>query len=387
MLTYGSIAGLERLCMPVLFKEMSVDLNLSVVKLGTIWGADPLAGVFVGLVGGLLADRFGIKKTLTVLSILAGIFSALRGFSFNFISAAGGMFLFGITAAMTPSVVPKTASLWFKHQQLGLINALIYVSWAIGAMSASMTSATVLSPWLGGWRNVLFFLGVPSVIAGLLWFFTGRDPRPEEIQNVQAKALPLKESFFHVVRIKEVWILGLISAALWGANMGCMGYLPLYLRDIGWNPAAADGVITIFNGATLAGMIPMILLTNRLRSYKGMFFFCMLCTIVLMACLPLMPHNGVWPLIIIANFLRSAVFAVVNVLIIEIPEVGSTFGGTALGLANSIGMIGAFASPPIGNSFAHFNPEAPFYFWAILATCALPLFLGLKRIHDRQPKI
>lgn len=48
--------------MPVLFKEISDDLGLSVAQIGTIWGLDPLAGVFIGLPGGLLADRFVLNE-------------------------------------------------------------------------------------------------------------------------------------------------------------------------------------------------------------------------------------------------------------------------------------------------------------------------------------
>ncbi len=372
--------------MPVLFKEISLDLNLNLVSLGAIWGADPLAGVFVGLIGGLLVDRFGIKRTLSVVCILAGVFSAMRGFSVNFITLAFSMFLFGMMAAMTPSIVPKTASVWFKRQQLGIINSIIYVSWAIGAMFATMTSATVLSPLLGGWRNVVFAMGIPAVMTGLLWLFTGREPSKDEIQTAQTKTVPLKEAFWHVIRIKEVWILGLISLTLWGSNTGFIGYLPLYLRHAGWDPAVADGVITVFSGASVLGMIPMILLANRLKSYKGMLFFSMVMTIVLMGCLPLVSDAGVWLLIICTNFLRSAVFAIVNVLAVEIPAVGSRFGGTAVGLVTSIGMVGAFACPPLGNSFEHFGAGMPFFFWAAFSACSLPLFLGLSRLKDRQPK-
>jgi NNP family nitrate/nitrite transporter-like MFS transporter len=387
MLTYGIIAGLERLCMPVLFKEISVDLNLSLVKMGTIWGADPLAGIFVGLIGGLLADRFGIKRTLTVVCILAGIFSALRGFSVNFITMAGGMFLFGITAAMTPSIVPKTASVWFRRQQLGIINALINVSWSTGAMFATMTSATILSPLLGGWRNVLFVLGIPAVIVGLLWLFTGRDPNKDEIQTTQTNTVPLKQAFLHVIRLREVWVLGLISLTLWGANMGFIGYLPLYLRNNGWSNASADGMITAFNGASMLGMFPMIRIANRLKAHKSMLFFCMVITSAFMALIPLVSNSGIWPLIIIATFLRSAAFAITNVLIVEIPGVGSTYGGTAVGLVTSIGMIGAFASPPIGNSFEQLGSGIPFFFWAAMAACSLPMFLGLRRINDQEPQL
>ena len=88
MMTYGSIAGSARLCMPVLFPEIAAELGLSMVAIGTIWGMDPLAGVFLGLPGGLLADRFGVKRMLTVVCIMAGVFAALRGFSVDFLSMA-----------------------------------------------------------------------------------------------------------------------------------------------------------------------------------------------------------------------------------------------------------------------------------------------------------
>lgn len=364
--------------MPVLFDEIAADLGLSLVSLGTIWGMDPLAGVFVGLPGGLLVDRFGVKRTLTVVCILAGVFSALRGFSIDFWTMAGGMFLFGIMAAMAPSVVPKTAAIWFQKRQLGITNALINLSWAIGAMTATMTSATFLSPLLGSWRYVLFAFGAPAVIVGILWLTTGREPRGDEIQSEAPRPVPLKESLLHVIRIKEVWIVGIISLALWGSNLGFTGYLPLYLRTIGWSTAAADGVVTAYNGATMAGMVPMVLIASKLRSYKGMFFFSMLVTIASIALLPLVSDIAVWPLIIITSFLRSAVFAITTVIVFSMKQVGSTYGGTAVGLVSSIGMFGGFVAPPIGNSLAVFGPNMPFFFWAGLAAASLPFFIWIK---------
>ncbi len=146
MLTYALIAGANRLCMPVLFKQISDELGLSLVAVGTIWGMDPLAGVFIGLPGGLLADRFGVKRTLVVVCILAGIFASLRGFSVNFLTMAIAMFLFGLTAAATPSILPKVTAEWFSGRRLGLANALLNVAWSIGAITATIFSATVFSP-------------------------------------------------------------------------------------------------------------------------------------------------------------------------------------------------------------------------------------------------
>jgi MFS family permease len=379
MLTYGIITGLERLCMPVLFKEISLDLSLSTVSIGTIWGMDPLAGIFVGLPSGLLADRFGVKRTLTVICILAGVFCALRGLSNNFESMAATMFLFGLMAAMTPSIAPKTTAIWFERRQLGLTNALINISWSIGAMTATMTSATILSPLLGGWRNVLFLMGGPGLVVGMMWLFTGRDAKKNEMKIAATARVPLREALSRVIRIKQVWIYGLISITLWGANMGFIGYLPLYLRNIGWTTAGADGAITAYSGATTLGLIPMVIVANKLKSPKGVYFFSMVVTVINLALMPVINGSLIWLVIILCTFLRSVASPLANVLIFEIEGVGSTYGGTAIGLMTSLGMIGAFLAPPLGNSLVKFGPAMPFFFWAGLAALSLPLFLFLRK--------
>jgi NNP family nitrate/nitrite transporter-like MFS transporter len=385
MLTYGTIAGAERMAMPVLFKEISSNLNLDLLSVGAIWGADPVAGVFIGLPGGLLADRFGIKRTLTVVCILSGIFCALRGFSANFAMLAVTTFVFGIMAAMAPSIVPKTTAVWFSRKQLGLTNALLQVAFSVGAMFATMTSATILSPFLGGWRNVLFLLGAPAVVIGLLWLFTGREPHKDEVQNAEVAAVPLRQALSKVIRIKEVWIYGFIALTLWGANMGLNGYLPLYLRDSGWSPAAADGAITVLMASSLVGVIPMVLLANRLKAQREFFLFSMIVMIISLILIPILVGSAaVWPLLITGSFLRSAMPALMNTLIFEIKGVGGTYGGTAIGLASSIGMAGATFAPPAGNSLSVFGLGVPFFFWAALAAISLPAFLVLKRISNRE---
>ena len=380
MATYGTIAGAERMCMPVLFKEISSDLHLDLVSIGAIWGIDPLAGIFLGLPGGLLVDRFGLKRTLAVVCILGGIFSALRGFSVNFVSLLATTFIFGMLATMGPVITPKATALWFDRKSLGLANALINIASSIGLMFATMTSATLLSPLLGGWRNVLFVLGIPAVIIGLLWIFTAREPRKEEQQSLPLSSVPFRQAISVVTHNKEVWVYGFINLTLWGSGMGFMGYLPLYLRDIGWNPVAADGAITAFNAASMVGTIPMVMLASRLNQYKGMLLFSLI--IVFLGTLLIPVANGgqsLWPILIISSFLRAGAFSLVNVLIFEIEGVGNTFGGTAIGLASTIGMIGSFAAPPLGNSLAVFGPGVPFYFWAALALISLPLFLFIRK--------
>lgn len=378
MLTYAVTAGAERLCMPVLFKEISSDLGLSMMAIGMIWGMDPLAGVFVGLPGGLLADRFGVKRTLVVICTLCGVFGALRGLSNNFASMAATMFLFGLAIAMVPSIVPKVTAVWFSGRNLGLTNALINVAWAIGAMMATMLSATVLSPLLGGWRNVLFLFGAPAIIISLLWLTTGREPHESELPVNPVSEVPFRQALSRVVRIKDVWIIGLITLAQWGTNTGLIGYLPLYLRGIGWTPTQADSALTVLSGVSCIGVVPMVLLSDRLGTRKGILIFSIIVMLISVGLLPFAHGSTIWMLLIIGSLVRMGASALFNILTLEIKGIGSTYGGTAIGLVSTMGMFGAFLAPPLGNRLADINLGLPFIFWALLPAFALIGFFFIK---------
>ena len=365
--------------MPVLFKQIADDLKLSVTAIGTVWGMDPLAGVFIGLPSGLLADRFGIKRSLTVLCILAGVFGALRGISDSFFSLAAIMFLFGLMAAAAPSIVPKATAVWFAGKHLALANGILIVAWSIGSMVATQFSATVFSPMLGSWRDVMFLFGGISVALGLLWLFTGREPDKSENLESTTEQIPFRQALSRVIRIKEVWIIGFITLFNWGASMGFFGYLPLYLRNIGWSPASADGVITVSSAMMLLGSIPMALLSDKLKSRWGVLMISITALAVGLVLLPYVNVTGIWLLIIITNFLRSASSSLFNVMLFENKNIGSTYGGTAVGLASTISMVGAFLAPPLGNSLADMNKGWPFLFWAGLAALSIPLMFFIRK--------
>ena len=378
MLAYFFIAGMSRMCMPVLFKEISTDLGLSMVAIGVVWGMDPLAGVLIGLPGGLLADRFGVKRTMVAACIMAGIFGAVRGLSFNFATMATTMFLFGLMAATMPSVVPKVTAVWFQGKGLGLSNALLNIVWGLGSMISTMFSATFLSPLLGGWRSVMFLYGMPCVLLGLLWLITGRDPVSEDGIAKKASSIPFKQSLSSVLKIKPVWIIGLITLTFWGSSIGMIGYLPVYLRDVGWSPLAADSAITVLSGVSIFGAIPVVFIADRFDSRKGVMMMSIVVMTLTLGLLPFMIGAGVWILLVLNGFLRTGLFALLNVMVLENGEVGIAYSGTAVGLVSTFGMIGAFLAPPLGNSLTAFGPGLPFVLWAVLSAMGLPLFLFLK---------
>jgi MFS family permease len=253
-------------CLPVLFSEIGAELNLNIVQIGVVWGFGSVAAIFSIPAAGFLADRFGAKRVLTITCLLAGVFGALRGFSDSFTSLTVTSLLFGLVSEAVPVIVIKNTSLWFYGRGLGTAQGIITACVAGGMMAGSMLSATVLSPLLGGWQNVLFFYGAVTLLLGVLWFLTV----PEAAKAASAASTPaLLPSLKHVLSKGNVWLIALAMMVFAGSNKGMMGYLPLYLRNSGWSNAGADGSVAVLNAAGMIAAVPFTLLSDRLGLRKS----------------------------------------------------------------------------------------------------------------------
>lgn len=376
-LTHTVTVAMPVMCMPVLFKEISEDLGLSLVQIGSIWGLMAFPILFTGLGGGMISDRLGTRRTLMIGCLLAGITGALRGFSYDGVTLGVTTFVFGMVRSVIPMTVHKTCGVWFSRRQLGLANGVVAMGMALGFMAGSLVSATLLSPWLGGWRRVLEFYGAISIVFSLLWFFS-RPHRTDITGPTSAEhARSLRQTILHVGRIRDVWLLGLTILGISGAVQGILGYLPLYLRNIGWTEAGADGALATFHGASMFFAIPFAFWSDRLGSRKRALMAATLLTILGCGLLSGVTGKMVWVAVIITGLVRDGFMAVFITMIIEIRGIGADYAGTAIGLVLSFVGLGNLIAPPIGNSLAAIAPSLPFLCWTVLAAAGL---IGLSFI-------
>ncbi len=371
-LTHTLVMAMPWMSLPVLFKEISEDLDLSLVQIGTAWGMFPLAGMFVVLLGGLLGDRFGVKRTLTALCFLTGLSVALIGLSGSFISFVATMFLFGLLGINIPTNVHKAAGIWFPGQQLGLANGIAAMGMGLGFTLGSMIGATVLSPLLGGWRNVMFLYGAVSVGMSILWLLSRSGPGWGKSSASPASSVPFRQALSRVVGIRGVWLLGLCILGQMACIQGVVGYISLYLQDIGWTAASADGSLAAANAAATIATIPIVFLSDKLGSRKIVLLGAILITAISTGLLSVASGALIWVLVIMALLTRDGFMAVLVTMITETKGVGAVYAGTALGLTMTLSRLGGCISPPLGNSLASSaNPGSPFILWAAFGAVAL----------------
>jgi len=383
-LTATLVIAAPTMALPVLFHEMAEDLGLSLVQIGAVWGIGSLAGVLAALVGGAIGDRFGTKRILAIGCLALGVAGASRGFSIDLATLTGTVFLSGLVAAAIPINLHKVCGIWFSRRRLGLANGVIAAGMAFGFMIGSMISATVLSPWLGGWRHVLFFYGAIACVMSIPWALTRAAPNKSGLSTSDDAVRSIRRALLRVARLRSVWLLGIAILGVGGCIQGILGYLPLYLREIGWPGAQADAALGSFHAISLVSVFPLALLSDRLGSRKA---FLVVATLMIAAGVGLLSMaNGaiVWVAVLMAGAVRDGYMAIFMTTITEIEGVGILYAGTAMGLTQTLSRVGGLIAPPLGNSLASYSLRLPFLLWAAMALIGLAALAWFRR--DRTQK-
>ncbi len=377
------VAALPSSCMPSLFKEIGDDLGLDLVQIGSIWGIASLAGLFVSIIAGVLSDRLNLKLFIGICSVLVGITGALRGISGSFSALAFTVFLNGIIRLMVPVSVTKTIGMLFKGRNLGLAQGVGAMGMGFGLMLGPLISSTVISPWLGGWRNAMHFYGGLSAFIGILWLVFGWTPARTEAPEDTAGKAPVKEIFLNLIRNKAVWLLGAMLFFRTASIMGVTGYVPTYLKNLGWTVGSADGALTLFYAGSTLFVVFFASISDKLGSRKAILFTGLVTSFIAIGLIPFLDGAGVLIAMGFAGLFMDGFMAILTTMLLETEGVGHKYSGTAIGVVFTIAQLGSVISPPIGNGLEAYGQQWPFIFWAACGAAALIPFFFTKETARR----
>ena len=362
----------------VLFEEISAELGLTLVQVGVVWGISSLTGLFMSLAGGILGDRFGARKVLIAACFMIGITGASRALAVNFPTLIISSFLLGLCTPLIGVNLHKIASIWFPPRQLGLANGIVSSGFAAGFSVSGLVTATLLSPVLGGWRNVLLFFAALAFVLAVLWFFLC--PAIPLSSDEQAERQSVMQKLRQVVGVRTVLMVALGKIGVWACIRGFSGYLPLFLRGEGWEPASADFALSLFFIASLLCAIPIPALSDRLGTRKPFLMMAAgaigISTLLMSTATPTIVFAGV----IVGGMFFDAFMGISITSVAEAKGVGPALAGTAIGFLGMIQEIGGTISPPLGNALAGISPQMPFYLWGAFA------FIGLFVFSRFQPE-
>ena len=361
-LTFTFVVATQHMSMPVLFDEIAADIGLSLVQVGWIWGIGSVMGILIGIIGGPVGDRFGPRRTLAVACLCIGIAGAARGLSSSFAILAFTMLATGLAQWSIPMNVHKTCGVWFPQRQLGMANGVASLGMALGFVCGALLAETVFSPLLGGWRKVMFLYGAVAAVFGIFWWLS--QEKAGDDSQLKNQLITMREAIGHVTRFRKVWLLCIATAGVSGGVNGLLGYLPLYLRGLGWAPEIADSTLASFHAISLVCAIPIALLSDRLGSRRGVLMMAAFLIGTGTGLLGFASGAFVSVAVLVAGMARDGFMAITMTAITEEEGVGPRFAGSAIGLNISLMGIANVLAPPTGNWLAQFGAGLPFFFWA-----------------------
>ena len=373
------VMGFPTTGLSALFSEIADSLDLDLVEIGVIWGVGSVMGIFTALAGGMFIDQFGTRRTLVALCLATGLFGALRGFAFDFWSLFLSSFFFGMVQPILPMNFVKLNREWFRSRQLGLASGVMSAGFATGLMLGARLSATALSPLLGGWRAVLIFLGLCAIALAILWAIL--HPPVERRAGGRPDIRKILGNYRSVARFRELWVIALAVFGVLGLMRGVSGYVPTYLREIGWEAASADTALTVFFFSSLIGVVPISHLSDRLGNRRLVMAFGTAMMTIGCALMFFVGGSfwGVMLAMIIGGFCFDSFMALKGAATTEVEGLELAFVGSALGFVGMLQNIGASFVPPLGNTLSVIGLHAPFLLWAGSGLFATLVLLSYRK--------
>jgi len=219
-----------------LLPEISGSLGLSLGAQGLLTAIPVLSFGVGAFAGPLMSRRFGLDRSLLILSVVIFFAVVIRGW-FGFAAMILGTAVAGLSIAVANVLLPSIVRLRFPKRISQVTSAYTTVL----AVSASIASATAvpLSKSLGGWNDALVIWAVPAFIAILLW--QKQQPKKSETSVVVSSAKYVQSSA--VNRSPITWALvaffGIQSLGFYAT----LAWMPSILISRGINPTEAGGIL------------------------------------------------------------------------------------------------------------------------------------------------
>lgn len=368
--------------------QVLADLHLSQASWGLLWSAISLGTLATAIVGGILGDRFGVRRIVGLGVVLMGITLALRGTATSFGAMYVWMLLFGMALALTFPNVPKALGMWFSPQEFGMANGVTQAGYGVGgALAVALTPLVVDA--LGGWRAMTYELGIATVVIGVLWFVMVRDrtpPPPDPGQTDPADApgpMSTLDAIRRVLSLRDMWILAGCHMLFLGGYIGVLGYAPTYLvQERGLTAASAGFILSLVMWAFVVGALVLPLLSDRVGLRKRFFFPGMFVAGVCIIIFAFVVDGPLWVVAVLWG-LGNGAAPLAFVVPLEMEGVGPDLAGAAIGIAITAGYLGGVLAPIMGMWLVSFTPVAGFVFWGGCFMLSACLFLFLKETGPR----
>ena len=242
----------QRVAPAVITDQLMAEFAIGAAALGNLSGFYFYSYVAMQIPTGVIADRWGPHRLLTLGAGVAAIGTALFASAPTLWWANAGRLLIGASVAVAFVSMLKLASHWFAPRQYALASGMALLTGVVGAVAAGVPLSLLVDAF--GWRAVM---GVSAVATALLclvtWWWVRDDPAEAgyashfQGAHKQHRPTPILHGLLEVLGYRNIWILLLTPVGVVGAvlTFGGLWGVP-YLRQVhGLNAKSAATITSI----------------------------------------------------------------------------------------------------------------------------------------------
>jgi NNP family nitrate/nitrite transporter-like MFS transporter len=374
----GFIGSYAQFQLPPLAYKLIPVLHLSSSQFAALMGGPMTGALFTCLLGGTLADRYGVKNVVTV-----GLVLAVIGCTFRYAVTSFWPFfiltvLAGLASGLLIANLSKLLGAWFPPEQMGMLMGLYFASPSLAGFAGTATTALFPSD-----ASAFIFSGVTCLVILILWLILAKN-KPTGAPDMPV--LPVTRYLGKAAQSKCIWLAGICAFFVMGGGMTFGDFLPNVLHDLrGISPVQAGfygslatlgGVFGSFLGPVICsrlGFMKPYLIVVSLLGAAGIFWSWQL------------PVGlGIVMALILAGFLQSGILPLLFSLPILLPEIGPMYAGSAGGIISTLQVLGAVVVPTfIVTPLAGLNATVLFGLAAICFALILIPALFLPELGSR----
>lgn len=237
---------------------LTAELGLGAGDLGLLTSVYFVTFAAAQLPIGILLDRYGPRRVQSVLLMVAATGSALFAVSDHFLGLLAGRALIGLGVAAALTAGLKALVLWFPRERVPLLNGLMVMLGALGAVTATLP-ADLLLAWIG-WRDLFgLFAALTAACAVMVYVVV---PEAKPVAN-GAVSVGLKRIYAD----RRFWRLAPLSASCIGTAWSLQGlWAAQWLSDVdGLDRAGVVQQLFVIAVALSLGAIVLGVAADRLR--------------------------------------------------------------------------------------------------------------------------
>jgi MFS family permease len=220
---------------PPLLSSVIHEFGVSHAQAGLLMSMVVIPGVFLAIPAGILVDRYGVRLTGSISTVLIAIGCFVTTIAVSFETALVGRLILGVGSAFITTAMPALISQWFPREELGKAMGIFGINMPLASVAA-FSSASVLALTLG-WRFP-FYIGTAVAALNAIVFpiLVREGPFRRERGPVSRQAL----------RSVEAWKVGVTWLLFNGAALSFTTWSPKVFEDFrGMNPVQASLLASI----------------------------------------------------------------------------------------------------------------------------------------------